>query len=316
MTVSRVENQVSETQPAAAHVEDEWLSAENIPYRLGSGDWEGFRLSDLTIEQVLEEAGRWAEQFRGIDRPWLCWNVDDDWCHVQQRLVREVGWTPVVGFDPRVGPPPLIPGAVLVDFNARLKLPSMWMHFPLEFIFRYCDRLAYWHADCLLRIEKMQHYARMFADLRDGEMAAVRPRGSWRENLSPYRRRYWEVLGCTTRGASRAQFENGCGWWMYFPAHISSSAEQRARRAKYHYECGVGIRYWAAKCGGVVREIKAADIEEGHFTGIGRKDYKRASPRHFKRDLSKELSLNNDLRVACAKLDISTMLEPVPGTPT
>ena len=286
----------------------EWRTAENIPYRVGAGEWEGFRLSNLTIEQVLQEAGSWAASFQEIERPWLCWNVDDDWCLVQQRLVREVGWTPIVGFDPRVGPPPLIPGAVLVDFNARLKLPTMWMHFPLEFIFCFCDRLAYWHADCLLRIEKMRRYAQMFAGLRDGEMAAVRPRGTWRERVFPTKRRYWEVLGCSTRGASRSQFENGCGWWMTFPAHVSNTAEQTAQRRIYHWECGVGIRFWAAKCGGVVQEIEAADIAEGHFTGIGRKDYRRASPQNFKRDLSKELSLNNDLRAACAKLEISHLL--------
>ena len=262
---------------------------------------------------MLEEADNWAVSFKGIDRPWLCWNVDDDWCHVQQRLVREVGWTPVVGFDPRVGPPPLFLGAVLIDFNARLKLPSMWMHFPLEFIFRFCDRLAYWHADCLLRIEKMRRYARMFADLRDGEMAAVGPRSVWRVPFAISKRRYWEVLGCSTRGASRSQFENGCGWWMNFPFHISSSAEQIEKRRHYYYECGVGIRFWVTKCGGRLQTIKSADIAEGHFTGIGRKDYKRVSPRHFKRDLSKELSLNNDLRLACAKLGISHLLEPAPN---
>jgi hypothetical protein len=291
---------------------DEWRTDENIPYRVGSGDWAGFRLSNLTLDQVLEEADRWADSFRGIERPWLCWNVDNDWCQVQQRLVREVGWTPVVGFDPRAGRPSLIPGAVLIDFNARLKLPSMWMHFPLEFIFRFCDRLAYWHADCLLRMEKMRRYAAMFAALPDGEMAAVRPIGSTRHRLFPTRRRYWEVLACSTRGASRSQFENGCGWWMNFPVHPSSSPQQSARRAKYHYESGVGIRFWATKCGGVLHEIEASDIAEGHFTLIGRKDYKRASPINFKRDLSKELSLNNDLRMACAKLEISDLLEPAP----
>jgi len=304
----RTASRMSRSHMTVDDFKAEWRTAENIPYRVGAGEWEGFRLSNLTIEQVLQEAGSWAASFQGIERPWLCWNVDDDWCLVQQRLVREVGWTPIVGFDPRVGPPPLIPGAVLVDFNARLKLPTMWMHFPLEFIFCFCDRLAYWHADCLLRIEKMRRYAQMFADLRDGEMAAVRPRGTWRERVFPTKRRYWEVLGCSTRGASRSQFENGCGWWMTFPAHVSNTTEQTAQRRIYHWECGVGIRFWAAKCGGVVQEIEAADIAEGHFTGIGRKDYRRASPQNFKRDLSKELALNNDLRAACAKLEISHLL--------
>ena len=306
---------MSATQMTVDSSENKSLNDGDAAYRFGTGDWKGFRQSGFTIDLLLEEAGRWSASFQGIERPWLCWNVDSDWCLVQQRLVREVGWTPVVGFDPRVGPPQLVPGAVLVDFNARLQLPSMWMHFPLEFIFRFCDRLAYWHADCLLRIEKMRHYADMFAGLRDGEMAAVRPRETLRSRLWPTRQRYWEVLGCSTRGASRSQFENGCGWWMSFPLHAMHSAERRAQARKYHWECGVGIRFWANSCGGVVREIMAADIAEGHFTGIGRRDYQRASPKNFKRDLSKELSLNNDLRLACAKLGISHLLEPEPIAP-
>src|SRR5450432_405277 len=96
--------------------------------------------------------------------------------------------------------------------------------------------------------------------------------------------------------------------WMNFPSHPSTPASERAARQKYHWECGVGIRYWGQKCGGTIHSIPESEIEEGHFTSIGRKDYKRASPKNSLRDLSRELSLNNDLVEACEKLGISDLL--------
>lgn len=281
---------------------------EDAAFRAGTGNWKGVLDARISLDTLMSETNRWARALEGIERPWLCWNVDNDWNVVQQRLVRSVGWTPLVGFDPRVGPPPLEPGSVLIDFNAMLKLPTMWMHFPMEFIFRYCDRLAYWHADCLIREDKMRHFANMFANLRDGEMAAVRPAEGIRLRLSTTERRFWEVLGCSTRGASQSQFDNGCGWWMNFPSHPSTPADERLLRQKYHWECGIGIWYWNKRCHGVVHEIPESEIAEGHFTSIGRKDYKRASPKDSRRDLSRELSLNNDLTEACRKLGISRFL--------
>ena len=287
-----------------------WRAKENAPYRLGTGDWEGFHLHGIPLNDIINEARRWGDDLIGVKKPWLCWNVDPDWSFVQQRAVREVGWTPLVGFDPRVGPPPLVPGAILIDFNARLRFPTMWMHFPLEFLFLFVeDRLAYWHADCLIRPEKMRRYAELFEGLKTDTMAAVIPTESWRRRLQPKTRRYWEVLGCSTVGASKSQFEHGCGWWLNMAMHPSASAEDKAKRLGYHWECGVGIRYWATHYHGTLVEIPERDIAEGHFTLIGRKDYKRASPRHFKRDLSKELSLNTDLVEACGKLGLLSLLE-------
>lgn len=286
----------------------EWHRPENLPYILGTGNWEAFHMLGIRMADLLEEAARWGEVLRQIERPWLCWNVDSDWSIIQQRQVLDVGWTPVVGFDPRVGPPDLAPGAVLIDFNARLKLPTMWLHFPMEFAFQYCKRLAFWHADCLVRRDRLKRYAEMFAALPDGEMAAVVPTEGWRALLAPKKKRYWEVIGCTTAGASRSQFEHGSGWWVYFSKHPNAPAAEQALRESYHWECGVGIRYWERKYGGRVHAIPEADIAEGHFTLIGRKDYKRASPPHFKRDLSRELSLNNDLRQACEKLGLTQFL--------
>jgi hypothetical protein len=289
--------------------------AERVRYAAGIGSWLGVHEAKLPIGVLLREASRWGERLEGIEKPWLCWNVDSDWCVVQQRLVRSVGWTPIVGFDPRVGPPPVEPGAVLIDFNEKLRLPTMWMHFPMEFIFRFCNRLAFWHADCLIREEKMRRYAEMFANLRDGEMAAVKLRKRLRTLLSPRTsRRYWEVLGCSTRGASRSQFENGCGWWIHWAWHAQgiSRKERGTRLENYYWDSGGGIWFWEKQCHGKVQAIPEGEIAEGHFTGIGRKNYKRASPQNELRDLSKELSLNTDLREACVKLGIERFLPAAP----
>ena len=244
----------------------------------------------------------------GVELPWLCWNVDPDWCLVQQKLVREVGWTPVVGFDPRVGPPALIDGAICIDFNQPFGLPTMWLHFPLEFIFLFCDRMAFWHADLILRREKMRAIAERFANLPDGTGAAVLPTEGRLAVLSPKKRRYWEVLGCNTRGSSRDQFESGCGWWMNFWMHPATPAAEAAERKTYYYDSGTGIRFWHKKCGGRMMLIPESFVSEGHCTRIGRKDYVEASPNDYKRDLSKELSLNSDLREVCDRLGVGDLL--------
>jgi hypothetical protein len=79
-------------------------SEEYLRGHLGTGDWEAWGGS---IEGIIQAAARWRQQLEGVNRPWLCWNVSPRWCVLQQRLVRSVGWTPVVGYDPRVGPPPV-----------------------------------------------------------------------------------------------------------------------------------------------------------------------------------------------------------------
>lgn len=280
-------------------------TSEEWRYILGNGHWEAFQQLGLSMTDIEAAAAPWAEALRGVERPWLCWNVDPEWCLVQQKLVREVGWTPIVGFDPRVGPPPLIEGAICVDFNARLKLPTMWMHFPMEFIFLFCDRLAFWHSDLLIRREKMQALAKQFSDLPDGATIAVAP---WEGNLAflyPKKRRYWELVGCSTRGASKRQFENGCGWWMDIWRHPSNSADMVAARTGYYYDHGTGIRYWHKKCGGDVRLIPEKLVSEGHCTRIGNDSYVTQSPNDSRRDLSRDLKGNFNLHIACKRLFIN-----------
>src|SRR5262249_52326495 len=117
----------------------EFAAAEG---RSGTGNWEAF---DRGLDEVRRAAEPWKQALRGCEKPWLCWNLNDRWSLVQQKLVRSVGWTPVVGWDPSngVGCPPLIPEAIAIDFNADLKLPTLWVHVPLEFAFLWTERLAF-----------------------------------------------------------------------------------------------------------------------------------------------------------------------------
>src|ERR1700678_4054910 len=102
----------------------------------GTGDWKAY---SLPLERIYEAAADWKHRLADVAKPWLCWNVSHRWSYVQQRLVQHVGWTPVVGFDPRVGPPLLAPGAVVIDFNASFQFPVMWPMFPLEFAFLFAE---------------------------------------------------------------------------------------------------------------------------------------------------------------------------------
>jgi hypothetical protein len=284
------------------------LSLEEIRFAAGGGNWLRIAEAGVSLEDISASAAEWSNALKGISRPWLCWSVDPNWCLIQQKLVQSVGWTPVVGYDPRTSPPTVVPGAILIDFNRRLQLPTLYMHFPLEFVHLFSDRLAFWHSDLLLRETKMREFADLFANLPDGTMAAVQPAEGLRDRLFPTRRRYWELLGCTTRGASRDAFEKGCGWWQRFSHHPSNPEAERSRRSKYYWDHGAGIRYWHKKCGGSVHVIPEVYVAEGHFTGIGRADYRRVSPKHFKKDLTTELSLNYELDACCQKLGLEDLL--------
>ena len=284
-------------------------STEEWRYILGTGHWEAFRELKLSMDDIRAAAAGWAETLKGVERPWLCWNVDPAWCLVQQKLVKEVGWTPVVGFDPRVGQPPLVEGAIPIDFNKEMQLPTMWLHFPMEFIFLYCDRLAFWHADLIMPREKMRSIADRFAAMPDGMGAAVVQQERLLSRFLPSKqRRYWEVLGCSTRGASRDQFEKGAGWWMNFWMNPNTSPGQEAVRSHYYYDSGSGIRFWHRKLGGKMLLIPETFVATGHCTRITRSDYVEASPNNFKRELSKELSLNNDLLDVCTRMGVQDLV--------
>ncbi len=269
----------------------------------GTGHW---RFWDRPEADILAAAADWAAALQGIERPWLCWNMNDRWCLLQQKLVAEVGWTPVVGWDPNCGAAPstLVPGAVALDFNARLGLQVLYQHVPLEFVFLWAERLAFWHADVLMPRAKMKVAAARFAALQDGEMAAVKTYGGMRNLLRPKYHRYWEVLGCTTRGASRAQYEQGCGWWRGFQDHPNAPTEaaEKAHRARFYDDHGCGVRYWKRYRGGQVQELSERWIAKEHFSVITVKDYRRGSSK------SEEMDINFDLPAIARRFGIDDLL--------
>ena len=281
-------------------------------FAAGSGSWLGITANELDLAKRIAEQ-EWAERLHGIEYPWLCWNVADEWCLVQQRLVESVGWTPIVGYDPRAGAPPLIDGAVLVDFNAVLNYPKLQMIFPVELAFLFAPRLAFWHSDLLVREPLLRQAADLFKELSDGEIAAVDDRARWYKRLRGHRGRYWELLGCTTRGASENQFAHGCGWWRRPALHPNcpSDAERQARQA-YTWDHGAGILIWEERHGGKVIPIAGKPLDEGHCTSIGNKRYIRKSPLNPRRDLSSDLVANYDLGEVCKHLNLTHFLSKPP----
>ncbi|WP_147418088.1 hypothetical protein [Salinisphaera sp. Q1T1-3] len=279
---------------------------QRLQYRTGIGDWEAFRAAGYDLTAIYTAAEDWRQALAGITHPWLCWNVDNDWCLVQQQLVRSIGWTPVIGFDPRVGPPrDVTDDAVVIDFNARFGFPNLFFHFPLEFAFLFCRRLAFWHSDLLVRPPKMETLGTQFSSLQDGEIAVT---GAWyrpRDLLKPHEARFWELIGCTTEQASRAQFEAGCGWWMNFYAHPNCPSEkERHKRRKHYWDHGTGIRYWAKRYRKPVQLISERFVEEGHCSQIKNANYQRVSPNNERRHLAQDIRQNFELDAVCARLGI------------
>jgi hypothetical protein len=244
---------------------------------VGTGNWRVFPKTSLPL--VFEVAAEWKAALEGVERPWLCWCVDDDWCLVQQRLVAAAGWTPVVGTDGSRPMPRLTNNAVFVDFNRQLGLPMMWMHFPLEFAFCFAKKLAFWHSDVLPPVSLMQRIAAEFETITDGQFIGV-----CRENVGIaqrvkrlikgkplFYRRWFEVIGCTTDGASRSQFDNGCGWWRYPQLH--PNAREWIQNA-YPREHGVGVWFWEKYCAGQARQL-STDINQYHYSTNNRQYIRR-----------------------------------------
>lgn len=288
---------------------------EELLFKCGQGNWRAFGLCGLSLDPIRQAAERWRAALRGVRRGWLCWNVSDDWSLVQQRLVSSLGWTPVVGFDPRVGAPRhFVPGAVVIDFNQGIGLPVLYPHFPLEFAFLFVEeRLAFWHSDLLIRRSKLEPLAQRFAALADGETAATWVWPGLRNMLLSRQKRYWELVGCTTPAASRDQFEQGAGWWMAFWQHPNCPNErERERRRRQYWDHGAGIYYWHKRCGGRVAVVDGAPLEEGHCTKINNPSFKRSWPtaNDAQRQMSLDLAANFDLVEVCRRLGLEDLLAP------
>jgi hypothetical protein len=286
----------------AEAVREPWKAFVDSP--AGTGNWRAF---NLPWEQVKAAADQWRGLVQGHPKLWLCWNVNDAWCLLQQKLVAETGWTPLVGWDPMcgVGPPPLVPGALAVDFNAGLGLPSLFMHVPLELAFLWIeDRLAFWHSDLILRRAKMRNLAGQFDSLRSGEMAAVFSYGGLRNIFRLSAHRYFELAGCTTRAASQDQFDKGSGWWTNIGHHPNAPRDdgEQQRRKALDREHGIGIRYWQRRYGGKVRSLSERQLAEGHFSATTVPNYHRAATK------AAEMEINFNLSKIARDFGISDLL--------
>jgi len=226
----------------------------------GTGNWGLFQADDVAMVETASQ--EWSSRLEGIEKPWLCWCVNDQWCVLQQKLVLWAGWTPVVGHDTNIESPTLMDGSVYVDFNKDFNYSKMYMHFPMEWVYLFCDRLAFWHSDLLLSFRDMKTCVRIFENLNDGETAAYKTRESllrfWKLKGSS---RFFEVIGCTTRGASLSQFQHGCGWWRNYYRHPNF---RDGDTPLPHEGCdhGFGIMHWHKKYGGKAVHVPVS--MEGH----------------------------------------------------
>ena len=272
----------------------------------GTGNWRALRRS---VDQLEQAASAWKAQLGDVARPWLCWNVNERWCLLQQKLVLDAGWTPVVGWDPNSSPTPprrLAPGAVAIDFNQHLQFPVLFPHVPIDLVHLWADRLAFWHSDMLLPRRKMRIAATMFDQLLDGEVAAVYSFSGLRNLLRRSKHRYWEVLGCTTRGASADMFRTGCGWWRHWGRHHVNAPKDEAalaERQRHHQDHGGGVLWWKLRHGGRVRNLGERFVDEGHFSITSRKNYVKAPSK------SEEMELNFDLATIARRFEISDLLD-------
>ena len=285
---------------------------ETLRFSSGKGNWKGFQ---VPLEKIIEASERWKKICAGHPKLWLCWNVDPDWCLVQQKLVKEMGWTPLVGGDSRARPAELIDGAIYVDFNEVLGLPMFHMVLAIEFAFLYVpDKLAFWHSDLLVRRNKLMRIAEKMDRLTDKEMLVTIPGRGVKQRLLGQQRRYWELVACTSKRISAHQFKHGAGWManiMYHPMTPQTPLE-KSRRAKQYYDHGAGVYYWAkhykpADC--IIHTIHEAEVDEGHFSRIRAQNYRSVSPNNARRDLTSELSLNFDLATEAEKLGLGDLVE-------
>jgi hypothetical protein len=189
----------------------------------------------------------------------------------------------------------------------------MYPHFPMEFAFLFCERLAFWHSDLLVRLPQLQELANSFSKLEQGSMSAVSC-VSLRNYFFPAKQRFWELIGCTTRAASQSQFDHGCGWWLHFYEHPNRHVNAADKSLQKHYwDHGSGIMYWKRKHHGQVIALHEKDYVEGHFSQIKFDQYRRVSPNNEFRDLRLDLTNNFELSACAARLGLSALLADADG---
>jgi hypothetical protein len=121
------------------------------------------------------------------------------------------------------------------------------------------------------------------------------------------------LLACTTRSASRDQFEKGCGWWRTFWVHPNFSGRENVER-RFYWDNGAGIYYWVKFAGGKCVDLSVKDYGEGHFTKINNRNYRgkfrtgqQGGRSDAQRAMAEELVENFSLESACASLGLQDL---------
>lgn len=290
---------------------DRIATRERVLSWVGTCNWRAFHAAELDLDIVYQAAGEWRKTLRHVEKPWLVWCMHEEWSYIQQKLVTQAGWTPVVGYDPRHGvPKKLISGSILIDFNC-YNLPVLYMHFPLEFVHLFAGRLAFWHSDLLCTHHQMAELSDLFTHLADGELAITNPQGSWIYKIRHRKvNRYFELAGCVTAGASAQMNKSGVGFWSdwAFHPHCPNRQEFLKRRKRY-WDHGAGLLYWHKRCDGNVKTIKGELLEPGHFSRLAKKGYEVITPNDDRRNSGVDLAHNFELKAAAASigLDVDTL---------
>ncbi|MEW6619916.1 MAG: hypothetical protein AB1422_11375 [bacterium] len=285
----------------------DWILSRNEGI-IGTGNWKFFPKEYL--ELVFLSADDWKKQLQGVSKPWLCWCLDEEWCFVQQQLVNAIGWTPVVGTDGRYPTPRLTSRSIFIDFNNRLKLPLMWMHFPLEFAHLFSNILAFWHSDVLIPVSLMRKIDMEFSRIREGQYIGVRAKVGFMQRINRlingtplFYKRWFEMIGCTTKGASLSQFQNGCGWWRHIEDHPNTT--KRVIDAKPYFEHGVGIWFWEKYFKGEVSEIPF-NINPYHYSTNKAGYYRRYMNKKVAGSKADELKENFNLQTIISGLELNS----------
>jgi hypothetical protein len=116
------------------------------------------------------------------------------------------------------------------------------------------------------------------------------------------------LCGCTTREASKDQFDKGSGWWKNIAFHPNApqDREEQRHRKSLNREHGIGIRYWEKHYGGTVRKISERKISGGHFSVTSTRPYKIAATK------AEEMNINFDLTKIACDFGIDDLLEGAP----
>lgn len=186
----------------------------------------------------------------------------------------------------------------------------------VEPVFRAAEKWA----EALKGIARPWLYWNVDADRRlpDGTSAAVSTAG-WRDLFSLSHRRFWELIGCTKRSASRDRYEKGCGWSLNFQSHRNCAVNAGDQHLpNYYWDHGSGIYNWKRRHGGKVLALKgkgkgtaqekAKDFSVGHFSQIKFEGYKRVLPNNEFCDLSRDLSGNFQLCDCARKVGVAHLL--------